>query len=161
MHSEAIPNRGPCARKTKSEKLRDSTNNRRRCGTSVRSGSTCCGSSINARRKAALPETVAARYCSPSSMDVNDRVMTVLRSSASRSFKVTLHAASSGWPPAQVMAMVRRLRSFSNICAARTASEVRPEREITTGIYSRPACRVSAGYSSKSDAGTARAGKLR
>src|ERR1035441_5471668 len=90
MHSEAMPNSGPCAKKTKSEKLRDSTNNRRRCGMSFRSGSTCCGSSLSARRNASLPETVAARYCSPSSMEVNDRVMTVLCSSASRSFRSDL-----------------------------------------------------------------------
>jgi hypothetical protein len=67
-------------------------------------------------------------------MEVNDRVMTVLCSSASRSFRVTLHTGSSGWPSAQVMAMVRRLLSFSNMRAARTASEVRPEREMTTGM---------------------------
>ena len=47
--------------------------------------------------------------------------------------------------------------SCSSICAARTASEVRPEREITAAaIFSDPASTIS-GNNNNSEAGIARA----
>lgn len=77
--------------------------------------------------------TVAAKYCSASSIEVNERVITMLVSSAAAIFKVTVDKDSSGCPSAQVTAMVLRSRSFSSMRAASSTSEVWPEREIKTG----------------------------
>src|SRR6266699_7243617 len=73
-----------------------------------------------------------SQACRVNSMELNERVITVLFSSARKSRIVSLANSSNGWPLAQVMASVGIPRVFSASAAA-TTSEVCPEREISTG----------------------------
>jgi hypothetical protein len=65
-------------------------------------------------------------------MDVNERVMTVIFSSAEEIRIVRSHASSRAESDAQVTPSVGTRYSRASKFAARSDSEVFPEREITT-----------------------------
>src|SRR5215467_1804273 len=94
-------------------------------------------------------------------MEVKERVMTMLFSSAAVSFSVALTKDSSGDRSAQVIAMAGTLVSLCKKRAAFTTSEVTPEREIRTGTNCRAFEMYCSGYRRISEAGTARAGRPR
>ena len=113
----------------------------------------------NLPRDCRRPESSAwqpARYCRPSSIDVNDRVITVLFSSQGRSGRGPADR-SSGWSGVPVTASTRMFFSRSSNRAACTASEVLPEREITTAARSSESASTRSGKSNNSEAGIARA----
>src|SRR5580700_8442421 len=97
----------------------------------------------------------APSACNASSMEVNERVITVLFSSAGERRITCEQTSSIGVPLPQVIANVLIFSSRSAYRAASTASEVRPEREIKTGWQGTG---KSLGKSRISDAGIARAG---
>src|SRR5579863_5028612 len=90
-------------------------------------------------------------------MEENERVITILFSSAGRSLSVSEAMFSSGWSATQVMASVRIFLLDSRYSAAFKTSEVWPEREIRTGWQGRASDRIRFGNRRMSDAGTARA----
>src|SRR5208337_1179116 len=90
-------------------------------------------------------------------MEVNDRVITVLFSSAAVMRMVTSQISSSGEFVAQVIPIVGTRNSPANIVAARRTSDVLPEREITTAWRFGVCARANFGKSSGSEAGSARA----
>src|SRR5215469_10541442 len=113
----------------------------------------CC----RERENSARDDFLAARDCRASSIEENDRVMTMLFSSAAGSRTVRSQLFSSSDSEEQVMPRVGTRYSLENKWAALTASEVWPEREMTTTwVFSvvRPA---RPGNSSGSEAGSARA----
>src|SRR5260221_3120773 len=90
------------------------------------------------------------------SMEVNERVITMLFSSAVGSATVRSQNLESSESTAQVIPMVGKFRFFVRKSAARTASEVLPEREITTTCKSATSSWQRFGNSNISDAGRAR-----
>jgi len=98
-------------------------------------------------------------YCSANSMEVKDRVITMLSSSAGSRARVLVAICCSGCSAVQVTPRVRMFFSPSSSSAARKASDVRPDREITTAATSLEPASVRSGNSSSSEAGTARARK--
>src|SRR5882724_1406025 len=90
------------------------------------------------------------------SMEVKERVITMLFSSAVGSAMVRSQNLESSESTAQVMPMVAKCRLFVRKSAARTASEVFPEREITTTCKSATSSWQRFGNSNISDAGRAR-----
>src|SRR5208337_509518 len=87
-------------------------------------------------------------------MEVNDRVITVLFSSAAVMRMVTSQISSSGEFVAQVIPIVGTRNSPANIVAARRTSDVLPEREITTAWRFGVCARANFGKSSGSEAGS-------
>src|SRR5439155_26161562 len=90
-------------------------------------------------------------------MEVNERVITMLFSSAVGSATVRPQNLESSESTAQVIPMVGKCRLFVRKSAARIASEVFPEREITTTCKSATSSWHNFGNRSNSDAGRARA----
>ena len=90
-------------------------------------------------------------------MEVKERVITVLFSSEGGKGRVLAAICWSGWSLVPVTARVRMSFAFSRNSAARTVSEVRPEREITTAATFPDPATTKSGNSNSSDAGMARA----
>lgn len=77
-------------------------------------------------------------------MELNDRVMTVLCSSASGSNIVAEAIPSSGCPAAQLIATLWMPRDFNNSPALIT-SDVLPDREMSIGSNPFPVAKVGSG----------------
>jgi hypothetical protein len=90
-----------------------------------------------------------------SRIDVKDRVITMLFSSAHGSFTVCVHNSSSTQSLLQVTPSVRTVPRAFNHSAARKTSVVFPERETSTTCRAAVRCITSSGAKSNSDAGTA------
>src|ERR1700676_5604125 len=105
----------------------------------------------------ASPESLAARYCSESSIEVKERVMTILCSSAEGTVWHKSQAPSRGAPAVPVIPSVGILYLLRKSSQASSASEVRPEREMTPACN--PVARSSdtSGNSITSEAGSAKA----
>src|SRR5260221_11999363 len=115
---------------------------------------TCCNDWI----KGELPARSDGRYFKPISMLVKERVMTTLFQSADRKTTVESQAASSSLFCVQVMPTVGIFSSRRKDSAARTASEVLPEREMTIARRSESSLRGRFRCNKRSDAGRALAG---
>ena len=87
------------------------------------------------------------------SIDVKERVITVLCSSAGGKTIAVVTSVSSFCPGAQLMPRVSIPRARNNSATFKT-SEVRPEREISTGKHP-SGMRINSGNSRISDAATA------
>src|SRR5258708_33915286 len=98
-----------------------------------------------------------AVYCSAKRMEVKDLVITVLYSWVGSQERVLVAISCNGWSAVQVTPRVRIFFSPSRTSAARKASDVRPDLEITTAATSLEPASAKPGNSSNSDAGTARA----
>src|SRR5271155_4732278 len=91
-------------------------------------------------------------------MEVNERVITMLLSSAVGKVMVHSQVFANSDCNAQVIPRVATLYLWRSSSAARKASDVRPEREIMTAWRSGSASCADCENSSTSEAGKARAG---
>src|SRR5260370_511720 len=107
-------------------------------------------------KHSSLPPSEAARYCTASNIDVNERVITVLRSSA-RGNKIDIVAISSSFcSVVQLIAMLGIFSWFKYRATFKT-SDVFPEREIRTGAKSWVPAKIRSENNKSSEAGIARA----
>src|SRR5580698_4542415 len=114
------------------------------------------GTLPNASLSSDFSPSSAASLCNATSIEVNDRVITVLFSSAAGKVIVSDANFSSACPSAQEIATVGTERALKNSAAFNT-SDVCPEREINTGTHALDTGAIRSGYSKTSEAGTARA----